>query len=915
METIKVLAPDKINSISIVIGRNLYGYGNPKEPFLKIQTNSPGDIGSVKRLIAGGVQYKEITIPIKTYESNVPSLLRLMIDGGLSAMCWVTISGRKYEHTPYEETTCKHKISVSYEDMIVEDSHYRGGEIAKLKILYFDIECSSPKNTFPDANRDPVIQIGNIIRVNGTNETKKDLFVLGNCSPIPGVDIHSYKTEGEMLTAWRKYLVSSSIDMLIGYNVNNFDIPYLYGRAEVLKIKNFSNNGKNRSNYSVLKKTNIQSRGMGIRDSHELKIKGRIVFDLFQAMTRDYKLRSYSLNSVSLHFLNKQKEDVKHSIITDLHNGTDDDRRRIGTYCMKDVELTQNLVEKLMFLYNYTEIARVTGIPFEFILGRGQQIRVLSKLLRLSKKKFFFMPDMRNESLDGEFEGATVIEPKKGFYNIPITTLDFVSLYPSIIISNNLCYSTYIPELSTVKNLGINKDQISTSPTGDMFISEKERDGLIPEVLRDLLGARSEAKSLLKKEKDPEKKAVLNARQNALKLCANSVYGFTGAEVGFLKCFAVSRSVTAYGRQMINKTVKLVTEKYCHMSANVIYGDTDSVMVDFGVKTVKEAIEIGKEAALYVSGNFKAPIELQFEKVYFPYLLMCKKRYIGLFWTNPDNYDKMDAKGIETVRRDTCPLVSRLVAKSLNLLLIDRNVEGAKEYVKRTVSDILMNRIDMSSLVITKTYSKLDYKVKQPHGELVKKLMDRDPKSCPGLGERVAFVVVHGKKNSPVYERTEDPLYVLQNNIPIDFDYYLENQIRKPIERIFEPILENPGDLLKGEHTRGMSRSAPKNTVMSKFTVKKNKCLNCQSAMNEKGALCYSCKDSWQTVTIQKINEQNTRAEKYSRLWTQCQQCQGSLTQLVICSNNDCPIFYMRSKAAIDVQEIADEINRLNESW
>jgi DNA polymerase delta subunit 1 len=129
-------------------------------------------------------------------------------------------------------------------------------------------------------------------------------------------------------------------------------------------------------------------------------------------------------------------------------------------------------------------------------------------------------------------------------------------------------------------------------------------------------------------------------------------------------------------------------------------------MVKFGTNSIENSMELGKEAAAFVSQHFIAPIKLEFEKVYFPYLLMNKKRYAGLLWTNPDKYDKMDCKGIETVRRDNCGLVKEVVQATLDELLIHRNTEGAINRCKGVVSDLLQNRIDLSLLVITKGLNK-----------------------------------------------------------------------------------------------------------------------------------------------------------------------------------------------------------------
>lgn len=236
---------------------------------------------------------------------------------------------------------------------------------------------------------------------------------------------------------------------------------------------------------------------------------------MLQVMQRDYKLRSYSLNSVCSHFLGEQKEDVPHNIITDLFDGNDDTRRRLAVYCLKDAYLPQRLVDRLACIYNYVEMARVTGIPFNYILSRGQQVKVISQLYRRAADEGFVIPALRTEVSDEQYEGATVIEPIKGFYDIPIATLDFASLYPSIMMAHNLCYTTMIePEIVPT----LSPDSYIRTPSGDYFVKNNVRKGILPMILEDLISARKRAKAELKNETDPARRAVLDGRQLALKV-------------------------------------------------------------------------------------------------------------------------------------------------------------------------------------------------------------------------------------------------------------------------------------------------------------------------------------------------------------------------------------------------------------
>ena len=289
-------------------------------------------------------------------------------------------------------------------------------------------------------------------------------------------------------------------------------------------------------------------------------------------------------------------------------------------------------------------MARVTGVPLNFLLTRGQQIKVFSMLLRKTRKLDLLVPNIaKHGGDDATYEGATVIEPKKAYYEVPIATLDFASLYPSIMQAYNLCYSTLVTAEDAAK---LPLESYLKSPSGHIFVKETTKKGILPLILDELLAARKRAKKDMAAATDPMVKAVQNGRQLALKISANSVYGFTGATVGQLPCLPIASSVTAYGRDLLLGTRTFVETNYtvangCKYNAEVVYGDTDSVMVNFGAPTVAEAMPLAMKAAEEVSNIFPKPIKLEFEKVYFPYLLMNKKRYAGLLWTNPDNYDKV----------------------------------------------------------------------------------------------------------------------------------------------------------------------------------------------------------------------------------------------------------------------------------
>nr|POE85130.1 dna polymerase delta catalytic subunit [Quercus suber] len=920
-----------IYSVQMVMRENMFGYqGNQKSPYLKITVTDPRYISRLRTAIEqGNANYKGYWKVadggILTFDS-IQYVLRFMIDTGIAGMSWVTTQPGKYHMIPERDrhSHCQIEAYCHYRDLIAHPIDGEWQKMAPLRVLSFDIECAGRKGVFPEANMDPVIQIANVVTRYGEEKPfVRNVFCLDTCSLIVNTQIFEFGTEEKMLMAWRDFLEEVDPDVIIGYNIANFDFPYLLDRARHLKVGRFPYWSRLKNCPSMSKETNFSSKQMGNRDTKATNTNGRLQLDLLQLVQRDYQLRSYTLNSVCAHFLNEQKEDVHHTMITELFNGTPESRRRLAVYCLKDAYLPQRLMDKLMCLVNYTEMARVTGIPFNMLLSRGQQVKFLSQLFRKALEQQLVIPNLRSEASDDQYEGATVIEPTRGYYDVPVATLDFASLYPSIMQAHNLCYTTLLNKAAIDKLKLVRDEDYIQTPNGDFFCTNKVRKGLLSQILEELLSARKRAKKMLAVETDSFKKAVLNGRQLALKISANSVYGLTGATTGKLPCLAIASSTTSYGRQMIERTKQEVEARYTIANgyshdAQVIYGDTDSVMVKFGPNDLAKAMELGQDAAEHVSAKFIKPIKLEFEKVYYPYLLINKKRYAGLYWTKPEKYDKMDTKGIETVRRDNCRLVQTVIETSLRLLLIDRDVQAAQDYVKDTIAELLQNKIDMSNLVITKALTKNDYANKQAHTELAERMRKRDAGSAPALGDRVAYVMIKGSTGSKGYEKSEDPIFVLENNLPIDTKYYLDNQLAKPLGRIFEPILgeKKAGSLLTGEHTRAISVAAPTMGGLMKFAQKTSTCLGCKKPLTSKeekeGAVGEECRPRFGELYQKSLGKVSELEVRFARLWTQCQRCQGSMHNEVICSSRDCPIFYMRMKAKKDVEDAGKELDRFD---
>lgn len=306
---------------------------------------------------------------------------------------------------------------------------------------------------------------------------------------------------------------------------------------------------------------------------------------------------------------------------------------------------------------------------------------------------------------------------------------------------------------------------------------------------------------------------------------------------------------------------------------------------------------------------------------------MNKKRYAGLMWTEVDKYDKLDTKGLEVVRRDNCQLVREVIQTSLDKILIEQDVDGAINFVKSQIAQLLQNKMDISRLVITKSLNKgaeyalglggkkEDYKVKQAHVELAARMKKRDAGSAPQMGDRVPYIIIAGAKGAANFEKAEDPIYVLENNLPIDCKWYLTNQLSKPLTRIFEPIIPDvEKSLLQGDHTRKIfipTPSARKGSLMM-FAKKVRQCIGCKASVgNDKGHLCQHCTPREGEIYLEKLEVLREAELRYHELWAGAQRIHGTVHSDIICTGDGCSCqFYRRKKVQADIrlaQEVVDK--------
>merc|ERR1719330_1157603 len=543
-------------SVEVVQRSSLMGWQGSTEhrPFFKVAVAVPSLVKASRDACERGFAMSKGGRfgPATTFETNIPFALRFMIDRDLVGGGWVAASHFQQRDSSQRSSSCQLEFDVRFENVV----HVDLLKIAPLRILSFDIECFNPEGKgFPRAQQSPVIQIAVYLKEQGADKpVVHAVWSLKSCNDIAGAEVFAFEDEKDLLLNFRNFLMHVDPDIITGYNIAGFDWPYLLDRAEVMGISSdFAQLGRIAGHRTRKKINTIQG-----RDVVDVEIDGRVIFDMLVVIQKEQKLSSYSLNAVSAEFLGEQKEDVHYSMIGDLFQTSAETRRRLAIYCLKDAYLPLQLLEKLLCMYNYVEMARVTGTPINFLLNRGQMIKVTSQLLRKARQHDFIIPTMKVQGSEEKFEGATVLDPLTGYYAKPIATLDFASLYPSIMMAHNLCYTTLLRP-DQVRSM--DAEQVTKAPTtGCCFVKRETRRGLLPMILEELLAARKRAKKAMAEAEDPLTKSVLNGRQLALKVSANSVYGFTGATKGMVEA-------------------EYTIQKGYEHDAQVIYGDTDSVMV------------------------------------------------------------------------------------------------------------------------------------------------------------------------------------------------------------------------------------------------------------------------------------------------------------------------------------------------
>ena len=653
------------------------------------------------------------------------------------------------------------------------------------------------------------------------------------------LDLLNHFRREENLPSYKLDYVSS---YFIGDKINNYEIM---GKDTVIKSKNLM--GIKDGDYISIEllghSTDMYMDGKKFKIKEVNKEKGE--FKISHELKVDTKSLRWCLN----------KDDIT---LEEMFNGnTPKKRAKIAKYCFQDCNLVHNLYMKNDIYTGHNELANICKVPLDFIIVRGQSVKLLSYMAKECRERNVLMPVLKKVFNDGGYEGAIVLTPKVGFYNDedPVAVNDYSSLYPSSMISENISHDSKVwtkeydlnghlikitgdrdvdgkfmydnlnkykyvdvtydtfeyrrktPQSAAEKiKVGYKTCRFAQFPEGDM--------GVVPSVLTGLLKARKDAKKKKKNAKEDFWKNLYDKRQLGIKVVANSLYGQCGARTSSLYDKDIAASTTAVGRKLLLYAKEIIEGCYknticdtkygkAKVNAEYVYGDTDSVFFKFnlrdlednkirGKKGLEMTIELAIEAGELATKFLKPPHDLEYEKTFMPFLLLSRKRYVGILYEQDPNKGKRKSMGIVLKRRDNAPCVKDCYGGIVDILMNTSNINKGVEFLQKYLKKIGNGKIGLNKLIISKSLRSY-YKNPESiaHRVLADRMGERDPGNKPKVGSRLPYIYIQTKKKVKLQgDRIEHPDFIIKNNLTPDYSHYITNQIMKPVQQIFALVLE-----------------------------------------------------------------------------------------------------------------------------
>ncbi|KAG8822408.1 DNA polymerase zeta, partial [Serendipita sp. 399] len=654
------------------------------------------------------------------------------------------------------------------------------------------------------------------------------------------------------------------------------------------------------------KATNGIADNWSTRHTSSIKVSGRHVLNLWRLMRSELTLDFYTFHNVARHVLKQRVPRYTNATLKGWFvRGTPAQQSRVLGYFADMTSMHLEILDEIQIVVKTAEFARVFGIDFFSVLSRGSQFKVESFMLRIAKPESFVLisPSRHQVGMQNAAECFPLImEPVSAFYKGPLLVLDFQSLYPSVMVAYNYCYSTCLGRVKDFKGknkfgvldhlevppglLEKVKDHVhmpQVAPNGMIYVKSMVRKSLLAKMLTELLDTRVMVKQGMQLAK--------GNKVSKPKRGSNVTYGYTSASFsGRMPAVEIADSIVQAGRETLEKAIHLI-DSTVEWGAKVVYGDTDSLFVYLPGKTKQQAFVIGNKISEAVTASNPAPIKLKFEKVYLPSVLVAKKRYVGFKYEDPDEQVPVfDAKGIETVRRDGIPAGQKMMETTLN-----------------------------------------DKVAPQPGAAIAAERLAEDPNDETQYGERVRYVITRARPGDRLSDRSVPPEVLLfdETGRQLDAYYYVTRRLIPPLARIFDLVgadvrawfdeMPKP-QKIEGQGTVGGVQAVetpprPTGRFQSTFRNQKidqhfasNLCLVCENVTSE--ILCADCRESSPESTIFALQTRTRRAERHLQdCQAVCASCSGCpALEEIRCESLECEWLYERVKAKKEVHKAWREV-------
>jgi len=591
-------------------------------------------------------------------------------------------------------------------------------------------------------------------------------------------------------------------DVIVGHAINSVDIEVLLKRMDAKKTSNWSRLGRlRRSKMPQLKQSMIES-------VKRQATSGRLVCDTWMTSKELVRQKNYSLAHLAQVVLDTTHQAVDMDDIPNFYRASRE-LLQLADHCTREAHLVLSLMFKLQVLPLTKQLTNLAGNLWQKSLMSQRAERIEYLLLHEFHNLKYIVPDKagykkKATPAGGEdaasanawrkrkkpaYAGGLVLEPKRGFYDKCVLLLDFNSLYPSIIQEYNICFTT----VEYDKQAGeLGPDESMTIPEAPPSSAPR---GILPRLIKTLVDRRKQVKQLLKTEKNPAKYKQLDIRQLAIKIMANSMYGCLGFTYSRFYAKPLAALVTYKGRDILQNTMDLAQQK---LNKEVIYGDTDSIMVYTGTNDLKEVKRIGNEIKAEVNKMYKL-LEIEIDGIMQSMLLLNKKKYAALMIN--ENKDgtfttTKETKGLDLVRRDWCELSQDAGNYVLDQILSgvsqDEVISSIHEHMRTVAAEVRGNKVPLNKYIIHKSLTKPPDAYPDakglPHVQVAKQLQKRGEPVTVGMV--IQYVICKGEEGVNFAARAYHPDQIMraEGMLEIDTEWYLSNQIHPPTCRLLSPI-------------------------------------------------------------------------------------------------------------------------------